>query len=221
VEKLLCQWSLAIGKVMTSTPETAAKKLLHAMATASSEPDVEHSVDSQLEHFKLCGMTTVFDVVGHSYRLHQANRFDCMYERTGEMKLVAVCNPANELFYEYDAIWFVHQHHLQPSHRRSYMTPRQRSMFQDNMRDMGAVSVTAERNNSVSDNISMEKYLWLRDSGASCHEANDTTVIFDYSRIHSYLKTGNGKYLYSSRMGNMKIRILQANGSTLDLILFD
>jgi hypothetical protein len=67
----------------------------------------------------------------------------------------------------------------------------------------------------------MEKYLSLRDSGASCHEANDTTDIFDYSRIHSNLKIGNGKYLYSSRIGNMKVMIVQANGSTLDLILCD
>jgi hypothetical protein len=33
-------------------------------------------------------------------------------------------------------------------------------MFQDNRRDMGALIVEAERNNSVSDNISMEKYMW-------------------------------------------------------------
>jgi hypothetical protein len=66
---------------------------LHAMATASSEPDVEHSIDSRLELFKFCGMTTVSDVVGNSYRLHQATRFDCMYERTGEMNLSAVCSP--------------------------------------------------------------------------------------------------------------------------------
>jgi threonine dehydrogenase-like Zn-dependent dehydrogenase len=61
---------------------------LHAMATASSDSDVEHSIDSRLELFKLCGTTTVFDVVGHSYRLHQATRFDCMYERTGEMRFL-------------------------------------------------------------------------------------------------------------------------------------
>jgi hypothetical protein len=39
-----------------------------------------------------------------SYRLHQANRFDCMYGRIREMKLVAVCNPAYELFCEVGAI---------------------------------------------------------------------------------------------------------------------
>jgi hypothetical protein len=85
--------SMVIDKVMVSTPETAVENVLHAMATASSEPDVEHSIDSRLERFKLCGMTTVLNVVGHSYRLHQATCFDCMYERTGETTLVAVCNP--------------------------------------------------------------------------------------------------------------------------------
>jgi hypothetical protein len=73
-----------------STPGTAVENFMHAMVKESSELDVEHYIDSRLERFKLCGTTTVFDVVGHSYRLHQANRFDCMYERTGEMKLVAV-----------------------------------------------------------------------------------------------------------------------------------
>jgi hypothetical protein len=166
-------------------------------------------------------MTTVSDVVGNSYRLHQANRFDCMYKRTGEMKLVAVCALEYELFYEDGAIWFVHQHRMQPSHRRSYMTPSQRRMSQNNRCDMGAVSVKSERKNSVSDNISMEKYLWLRDSGASCLEANDTADIFDCNRIDSYLKIGTGKYMYLSRISKKKIRIVQASGSTLDLILCD
>jgi hypothetical protein len=104
-------------------------------------------------------MTTVYVGVGHSYRLHQANRFYCMYERTGEMMLVAVCNPANELSHEDDAIWFVHQHRMQPSRQRSFMTPSQRRMFQDNRRDLGTLAVKAERTNSVSANISMVKYL--------------------------------------------------------------
>jgi hypothetical protein len=86
---------------------------------------------------------------------------------------------------------------------------------------MGVVSVEAERNNSVSDIISMEKYLWHEDRGASCHVGNDTAEIFDYSRIHSYLKIGNGKYMYLSSIGKKRIKIVEANGSTLDLILCD
>jgi hypothetical protein len=60
-------------------------------------------------------MTTVSDVVGRIYRLHQANCVDFMYERTGEINLAAVYDPEYEL-YEDDAIWFVHQHRMQPSH---------------------------------------------------------------------------------------------------------
>jgi hypothetical protein len=120
------------------------------------------------------------------------------------MTLAAVCNPEYELFCEIGAILFVHQHRMQPSHQRSYMTQSQRRIFQDNRRDLVAVTVEAERNNSVSDNISMEKYLWHGDSGASCHEENDAVGIFDYSRINSYLKIGNGKYLYSSRIGKRR-----------------
>jgi hypothetical protein len=184
--------SKVFGKVLMSTPETAFKNFLHAMDTESSEPDVEQSIDSQLELFKLCGMTTVFDVVGHSYRLHQATRFDRIYKRTGEMTLVVVCNPAYERFCEVVAIWFVHQHRIQPSYQRSFVTPSQRRMFQDNRRDMGAVTIEAERSNSVSDNISLDKYLWHEESDASCHVGKDTAGMNDCNRVHSYLKIGSG-----------------------------
>jgi hypothetical protein len=70
------------------------------------------------------------------------------------------------------------------------MTPSQGRMFQDNRRDMGEVTVESERNNSVSDSISMLKYLWHGDSGAFCHEVNNTDGVLDSSHIHSYLKIG-------------------------------
>jgi hypothetical protein len=111
--------SIVISKVMMSTPKTSVEKFLHAMATAS---DVEHSIDSRLELLELCGMTTVFDVVGHSYSLHQGKRFDYMNERTDETTIVAVCNTEDELFCEVCDIWLVHQHRMQPSHQQPYMT---------------------------------------------------------------------------------------------------
>jgi hypothetical protein len=40
--------SMVIGKAMMSTPKTAVENFLHAMVTASSEPDVEHSIYSRL-----------------------------------------------------------------------------------------------------------------------------------------------------------------------------
>jgi hypothetical protein len=101
------------------------------------------------------------------------------------------------------------------------MTPSQRRKFQDNRRDLGAVTVEAERNSNVSENISMKKYLWLGDSGASCHVTKDTVGMFDCSCIYSYIKIGNGKYMYLSTIGKKKVTIVQANGSTLDLILCD
>jgi hypothetical protein len=94
-------------------------------------------------------------------------------------------------------------------------------MFQDNRRDLGAVTVEAERNSSVSENISMKKIFWHGDSGASGHVTNDTAGMFNCSRIHSYVKIGNGKYMYITRIGKRKEMIVQANHSTLDLILFD
>jgi hypothetical protein len=67
-----------------------------------------------------CVMTTVLDVVGHSYRLHQDNCFVYMNDRTWEMIVVAVCNTEYELFCEVGAIWLLHQHCMQQSHQQPY-----------------------------------------------------------------------------------------------------
>jgi hypothetical protein len=110
---------------------------------------------------------------------------------------------------------------MQPSHQQPYMTPSQRRMFQNNRRDLGEVTVEAERNSSVSENKSMQKYLWLRESGASYHLTVDTAGMYDCSCIHSYLKIGHDKCMYSSRIVKKKVTIVQANGSILDLIMYD
>jgi hypothetical protein len=68
---------------------------------------------------------------------------------------------------------------MQTSHQRPFITPSQRCMFQDNRRDLGAITVESERISSVSENISMQKYLRLGDSGASCHVINYTAGMFD------------------------------------------
>jgi hypothetical protein len=101
------------------------------------------------------------------------------------------------------------------------MPPSQRRMFQDNRRDLGAVTVETERYSSFSENISMQKYLWLGDSGEACHVTTNTAGMFECSRTHSYLQISNGKYLYSIRISKKKVTIVQANGFTLALILCD
>jgi hypothetical protein len=142
-----------------------------------------------------------------------------MNEITGYITIVAVCNTEFELFCEVGFIWLVHQYRMQPSHQQPHMTSSQRRMFQNNRHDLGAVTVETERNSSVSENKS--KYLWLEESVASYHLTIDTAGMFDCICIHSYLKIGHGKYMYSSRIGKKKVTIVQANGSILDLILCD
>ena len=70
-------------------------------------------------------------------------------------------------------------------------------------------------------NAHLKKHVWLGDSGASVHVTNDSNGMFDCRRIHLYLKISNGKHLYSSMIGKKKASIVQANGSTVDLILHD
>ena len=69
--------------------------------------------------------------------------------------------------------------------------------------------------------VPLKKHVWLGDSGASVHVTNDSTSMFECCRIHLYLKISNGKHLYSSMIGKKKASIVQANGSTLDLILHE
>jgi hypothetical protein len=213
--------SLVIEHILMSTPETAVKKFLYAMAEVSSEPDIEHYVDSRSELLKLCGLKTVFDIVARSYRLHQASRFDYMNERTGEMTIVAVCNTEYELLCEVGAIWLVHQHRMQPFHLQQDMTPIQLSLFQQNRRDLGAATIDKDIMGDSFNKTYLQKHVWLGDSGASVHVTNDTASMFDCRRIQIYLKISNGKHLYSSMIGKKKVSIVQANGSRMDLILHD
>ena len=213
--------SLVVSKVLMSTPETALENFLHVMAEGSSEPDVEYYVNSRSELLKVCGLKTVFDIVARGYRLHQANPFDYMNERTGEKMIVAVCNTEYELFCEVGAIWLVHQHRMQPFHPQQDMTPGQQRLFHQNRRDIGAATLDTDMSGDGFNNTYLKKHVWLGDSGASVHVTNDAAGMFDCHNINSYVKINNGKNLYSSMIGNKKVSIVQANGSTTDLILHD
>ena len=213
--------SLVIGNVLISTPETAVKNFLRAMAEASSEPDVDHYVDSRSELLKLCGLNKVFDIVARSYRLHQANPFDYMNEKTGELTIVAVCNTEYELFCEVGAIWLVHQHRMQSLYPQQDMNPSQLRLFQQYRRDLVAATVDTDLSGDGFNNAPLKKHMWLGDSGASVHVTNDSNSMFDCCRIHLYLKISNGKHLHANMIGKKKVSIVQANGSTLDLILHD
>jgi hypothetical protein len=61
----------------------------------------------------------------------------------------------------------------------------------------------------------------MKKVGASCHVGKDTAGMNACNRVHSYLKIGHGKYMYSSKIDKQKVMIVQENGSTLDLILCD
>ena len=222
--RIICEESLVSlikRHILMSTPETAVENFLHAMTKATSEPDVEHYIDSRLELIKLCGMKTVCDIVARSYRLHQANSFEYMNKRTGEMTIVGVCDTEYELFCEVGAIWLMHQHHMQSLHPMLDITPRQRRMSEHNCSDLGAATIDIDICNDGFSNTSLKKHTWLGDSGASVHVTNDATGMFDCRPIQVYLKISNGKHLFASRIGNKKVSIVQENGSTLDLILHD
>ena len=124
--------SLVLSKLMVSTPATAVQNFLRPIGEASSQTDVENYVESRLELVRLCSMTTVLDIVAHSRRLVDADIFEHLNERTGNMDPIGVCNTEYELFCEVGAIWLANQHRMRPFQPQPHMNRRQRRLFQQN-----------------------------------------------------------------------------------------
>jgi gag-polypeptide of LTR copia-type len=65
------------------------------------------------------------------------------------------------------------------------------------------------------------KNLWLGDSGASCHMTCNLAGMFDCVDIKSPVKIGNGKTLMATKLGKMRMLVLQTDGSSKEIILAD
>jgi len=64
-------------------------------------------------------------------------------------------------------------------------------------------------------------YLWLGDSGASCHMTAFDSGLFDWEPIRSPIRIGNGKTLTATKIGKIKLTVMQVDGTTLDVVLSD
>jgi hypothetical protein len=206
---------------MVSTPATAVQNFLRAIGEASSQTDVENYIESRLELVRLCSMTTVLDIVAHSRRLVDADIFEHLNERTGNMDPIGVCNTEYELFCEVGAIWLANQHRMRPFQPQPHMNCRQRRLFQQNRRDLGTAIVDSNVNSNTFFKTAWKKHLWLGDSGASCHMTNDDTGMFDCCYMDSYLTLGNGQRIYSGKIGKKKVTVVHVDGSTVDIVLLD
>jgi hypothetical protein len=62
-------------------------------------------------------------------------------------------------------------------------------------------------------------YLWLADSGASCHMTNSDVGMYDCKTIKSVVTIGNGTNLVCNKIGKKKLRVVQTDGKIVDIIL--
>jgi hypothetical protein len=68
---------------------------------------------------------------------------------------------------------------------------------------------------------SMNRNLWIGDSGASCHMTNSMDGMINVHDIDSPIQIGTGDAVKSTKIGDKRLRILQADGEIKDLVLKD
>ena len=67
--------------------------------------------------------------------------------------------------------------------------------------------------------VEMTKTTWLGDSGASSHMCNDDTNFIECHKINTKIRIGDGHLLRATKIGTMKLEVVQKNGTTQSIIL--
>ncbi len=57
------------------------------------------------------------------------------------------------------------------------------------------------------------KYLWMGDSGSSCHFTNDDSGLFNWKPIKEGISLGDGRKVYATKIGTLRLEVHQKNGS--------
>jgi hypothetical protein len=61
--------------------------------------------------------------------------------------------------------------------------------------------------------------MWIADSGPSCHLTNSRIGMTNLIKNDSKIKIGNGKTIQSSFIGQKRLIVIQADGTTSNIIL--
>lgn len=61
--------------------------------------------------------------------------------------------------------------------------------------------------------------IWLGDSGASCHFTNDDTGMYDCHPIRHAVGTGDGGTIFATKEGKLRLKVIQRNGNTSQIVL--
>jgi hypothetical protein len=61
--------------------------------------------------------------------------------------------------------------------------------------------------------------IWICDSGACGHYCNSTKGLFNIEEINESITVCNGKSMMATKVGSLKCRIIQVDGSGLEITL--
>jgi hypothetical protein len=74
---------------------------------------------------------------------------------------------------------------------------------------------------ATSDAEKFEDDIWICDSGASSHYCSLDRGMFDVKNINENIRVDNGDFLKATKIGSLKCRVIQIDGSTFNIILHD
>ena len=63
--------------------------------------------------------------------------------------------------------------------------------------------------------------IWICDSGACCHYCISDEGLFDVKDIHESIKVGNGDTMMATKVGSLKCRTIQVDGSGIEITLHE
>ena len=74
---------------------------------------------------------------------------------------------------------------------------------------------------ATSENEDLTSDIWICDSGACGHYCNFKEGLFDTREINEEITIGNGKSMIAAKVGSLKCKIIQVDGSSLDVTLHE
>ena len=135
--------------------------------------------------------------------------------------MVVVYHTKWKLLSDFDAAWFMYQHHMKRLYRQPKMAQRHKHLFWYNCHDLGATALEDEWNGIVLYNDLHYNHLYPDHRDVyQCMSFNDT-VMFDSCQMQSYVMTCIDKHFNSIKIGSKMLSNAHACWSTISLTPYD
>jgi hypothetical protein len=74
---------------------------------------------------------------------------------------------------------------------------------------------------TTSENETLTNEIWIGDSGACGHYCNFKEGLMNVKEICDEITVGNGKTMTATKVGDLKCKVIQPDGSSLDVTLYE